>query len=80
LRMKGVAGIYPRSMYRYCGYTDEELRRPIMGIVTPLLEARQRIGQINALTRRSQFPEVNGVDRRPCRSDICPSNRSLEAV
>lgn len=78
--MEGVAGAYPRSMYRLCGYADEELRRPIMGIVTSLLEARQRIEQINALTRRSQFPEVNGVDHRPRRTHICPSNRSPEAV
>jgi dihydroxy-acid dehydratase len=37
--MQGVAGGYPRSMYRCCGYTDEELRRPLIGVVTAFLEA-----------------------------------------
>jgi len=37
--MRGVTGGYPRSMYRCCGYTDEELRRPLIGVVTAFFEA-----------------------------------------
>ncbi len=37
--MSGVKGAYPRSMYRCCGYTDEELRRPLIGVVTAFFEA-----------------------------------------
>ena len=37
--MRGVAAAYPRSMYRCCGYTDEELRRPLIGVVTSFFEA-----------------------------------------
>lgn len=39
VRMRGVAGAYPRSMYRCCGYTDEELKRPLIGVVTAFFEA-----------------------------------------
>jgi dihydroxy-acid dehydratase len=37
-RLQGVAGAYPRSMYRCSGYTDEELRRPLIGVVTAYFE------------------------------------------
>jgi dihydroxy-acid dehydratase len=38
-RMQGIPGAYPRSMYRCSGYTDEELRRPIIGVITAFFEA-----------------------------------------
>ena len=37
-RISGVAGAYPRSMYRGSGYTDEELQRPLIGVVTAYFE------------------------------------------
>ena len=37
-RISGVAGAYPRSMYRCSGYTDEELQRPLIGVVTAYFE------------------------------------------
>ena len=37
-RISGVAGAYPRSMYRCSGYTDEELNRPLIGVATAYFE------------------------------------------
>ncbi len=37
-RISGVAGAYPRSMYRCSDYTDEELNRPLIGVVTAYFE------------------------------------------
>lgn len=32
--LSGIAGAYPRAMYRAIGFTDEELKRPIIGVVS----------------------------------------------
>jgi len=37
-RISGITGAYPRSMYRCSGFTDEELRRPLIGVVTAYFE------------------------------------------
>jgi len=37
-KISGIEGAYPRSMYRCSGYTDEELRRPLIGVVTAYFE------------------------------------------
>jgi len=69
--MRGVTGGYPRSMYRCCGYTDEELRRPLIGVVTAFFEAhpgsRALMEQVAAVKagpgwgeeRRSNFTPVD---------------------
>jgi dihydroxy-acid dehydratase len=36
--LQGVAGAYARAMYRCSGYTDEEMRRPLIGVVTAYFE------------------------------------------
>jgi len=38
VRISGVAGAYPRSIYRGSGYTDEELQRPLIGVGTAYFE------------------------------------------
>ncbi|HSR10427.1 MAG TPA: dihydroxy-acid dehydratase [Thermodesulfobacteriota bacterium] len=36
--LKGPKGAYPRAMYRTCGFTDEELRRPLIGVAVAFVE------------------------------------------
>lgn len=37
-RISGITGAYPRAMYRCSGFTDEELNRPLIGVVTAYFE------------------------------------------
>ncbi len=37
-RISGLTGAYPRAMYRCSGFTDEELNRPLIGVVTAYFE------------------------------------------
>ena len=60
-RISGVAGAYPRSIYRGSGYTDEELQRPLIGVGTAYFEghpaARALEEQAKAVKAASGWPE-----------------------
>jgi dihydroxy-acid dehydratase len=36
--LEGVAGAYPRQMFRACGFTNDEMERPLIGVVSAYSE------------------------------------------
>ncbi len=36
---RDITGAYPRQMFRACGYTDKELKKPVIGVVSAYNEA-----------------------------------------